>query len=153
MCAALAVSWTGMGAALAQSAPGYGGVTPGSTVVPEGIAALPGATPTVTWPGFQMTPGGGSRVFVQTTVEVKPELKREGGAFLLVIPGVSLPPGNARLPLDTHFFKTPVQRVHAKQQADGSVVITIQIKGKVEPKLRVEKAPNGYFFTYVEFAP
>jgi len=152
VCAALAVSSSGVSVAFSQATPGYGGVTPGSTVVPDGIAAQPGATPTVTWPGFQMTPDGGSRVFVQTTSEITPELKRGGGGFLLMLPGVALPPGNARLPLDTHFFKTPVQRVHAKQQGSG-VVVTIQVKGKVEPKLRTEKAPNGYFFTYVEFAP
>ncbi len=125
---------------------------PGTDNVPEGIAATPGSTPLVTWPGFQMTPDGGSRVFVQTTVDVKPELKRDGGGFALLIPGVKLPPGNARLPLDTHFFKTPVQSVHMKPSARG-VVITIRVSGKTDPKLRTEKAANGYFFTYVEFAP
>lgn len=151
VCAALAAFGLGWGVAVAQPA-GYGGVVPGTGNVPEGIAAAPGSSAVVTWPGFQMTPDGGSRVFVQTTVEVKPELKREGGGFVLIIPGVSLPPGNARLPLDTHFFNTPVQSVHMKQ-AGGGVRITIQTKGKPQPKLRTEKAPNGYFFTYVEFAP
>ncbi len=98
-----------------------------------------------------MTPDGGSRVFVQTTVEVKPALKREGPGFSLMIPGVSLPAGNARLPLDTHYFKTPVQSVHMKQTGNG-VMITIHVKGNGQPKLRTEKAANGYFFTYVEFA-
>ena len=98
-----------------------------------------------------MTPDGGSRVFVQTTVEVKPELKRDGQGFVLVIPGVSLPAGNARLPLDTHYFKTPVQSVHVKQTGN-SVSVIIHVNGKSQPKLRTEKAQNGYFFTYVEFA-
>ncbi len=138
---------------MAQPAPtGYGGVVPGTGNVPEGIAAEPGSTRVVTWPGFQMTPDGGSRVFVQTAVPVKPELRRAGAGFVVVIPGVTLPAGNARLAMDTQYFKTPVQRVQMKQTGNA-VTVTIDVKGKTKPTLRTEKAANGYFFTFVEFAP
>lgn len=131
-------------------AEGYAGVVPGSDTVPVNIAAEPGAAPLVTWPGFQMLPTGGSRVFVQTSVEVTPELKREGDHWHLVLPGVSLPPGNTRLPLDTHFFNTPVRSVRALQRP-GAVVIVIEMRAKLKPTVRTERAPSGYFFTYLEF--
>jgi hypothetical protein len=140
------------GLALAQN---YNGVVPGSGVVPEHIAAAPGGDPVVTWPGFQMTPDGGSRIFVQTTVEVKPSLQKDGSNWTVVIPGVALPPGNARLPLDTQYFNTPVKNTRLKARVGGGVVIHIELKPHVAatPHLRTERAQTGYFFVYVEFAP
>jgi hypothetical protein len=147
--ACLLLSLPGLG-----RAQGYNGVVPGSAAVPEHLAAAPGGAPVVTWPGFQMTADGGSRVFVQTTHEAKPELKREGGNVVVVIPGVSLPPGNSRLPLDTHFFNTPLQNARLKPR-DGGVSIVLELRpgSNVTPTLRTEKAPNGYYFVYVEFPP
>jgi hypothetical protein len=143
----------GFQAAQAQTAPGYEGVTPGSGNVPENIAAQPGGQAVVTWPGFQMMPDGGSRVFVQTSAAVKADLKRDGAAWVLTFRGAKLPPGNARLPLDTHFFNTPVVNVRVKAVGKGVAVI-IRTRGKkIEPKVRTEQAENGYFFTYVEFPP
>jgi hypothetical protein len=144
-CVCAVLGFTSLG--LAQN---YNGVVPGSTVVPEHLAGAPGGDAVVTWPGFQMLPDGGSRVFVQTTLEVKPTLQKDGGGFIVVIPGVSLPKGNARLPLDTHFFNTPVKSSRIKAQS-GGVAIHIELKSPVTPQLRTEKAPNGYFFVYVDF--
>jgi hypothetical protein len=148
-CACAVLGFTSL--ALAQS---YAGVAPGSSVVPENIAAPPGGSALVTWPGFQMTPDGGSRLFVQTTIEIKPELRRDGGDLIVVLPGVSLPPGNARLPLDTHFFNTPLKSARLKVR-DGGVAVHLEMKPGVgiSPGLRTEKAPTGYYFVYVEFPP
>lgn len=137
----------GASSARAQS---YEGVAPGSSVVPEGIAAQPGGMALVTWPGFQMLPSGGSRVFIQLTVEVKPELKHVGANWQLVLPGVALPPGNARRPLDTSFFNTPVTAVRSKKHKND-VVVQLDMRAKVAPTLRTEKAATGYFFVYLEF--
>lgn len=128
----------------------YNGVAPGSSVVPDGIAAQPGGTALVTWPGFQMLPSGASRVFVQLTVEVKPELKRVGEDYQLILPGVTLPAGNTRLPLDTSFFNTPVKTVRSKKAKDD-VVVQLDMRAKVAPTLRTERASTGYFFVYLEF--
>ena len=140
------------GLALAQN---YNGVAPGSTVVPEHIAGAPGGDPVVTWPGFQMTPEGGSRIFVQTTIEVKPSLQKDGPNWTVVIPGVALPQGNARLPLDTQYFNTPVKSTKLKAREGGGVAIHIELKSHqgVTPQVRTEKAPTGYFFVYIEFGP
>lgn len=135
------------GSAHAQA---YNGVAPGSNVVPDGIAARPGGMALVTWPGFQMLPSGVSRVFVQLTVEVKPELKRSGASWQLILPGVALPPGNARLALDTSFFNTPVTSVRSKKHKND-VIVQLDMRTKQEPTLRTEKAATGYFFVYLEF--
>ncbi len=133
------------------SAQSYSGVTPGSDVLPEGIAAAPGQGALVTWPGFQMLPDGGSRVFVQTSTEVTPELKREGlDGWALTLPGVKLPEGNARRPLDTHFFNTPVKTVKALHRGKG-VAVLLDMRAKLQPSLRTERAANGYFFVYLDF--
>jgi hypothetical protein len=136
---------------LSAQAQSYTGVTPGSDVLPEGIAGAPGEGALVTWPGFQMLPSGGSRVFVQTTTEITPELKREGNdGWQLLLPGVSLPPGNARRPLDTHFFNTPVKSVRALTRGKG-VAVLLDMRAKLQPTVRTERAQNGYFFVYLEF--
>lgn len=131
----------------------YVGVVPGSDVIPDRIAAAPGEGALVTWPGFQMMPNGGSRVFVQTSVEVTPELKREGlDNWQLVLPAMSLPPGNARLSLETQYFNTPVKSVRASARG-GAVVVLLEMRAKLKPIVRTERAQNGYFFTYLEFPP
>jgi hypothetical protein len=131
----------------------YTGVTPGSDVLPEGIAAAPGQGALVTWPGFQMLAEGGSRVFVQTSTEVTPELKRDGlDGWSLTLPGVKLPEGNARRPLDTHYFNTPVKAVRALHRGKG-VAVLLDMRAKLTPTVRTERASNGYFFVYLEFPP
>jgi hypothetical protein len=139
------------GSANAQN--NYSGVAPGSNVVPDGIATQPGGAALVTWPGFQMLADGGSRVFIQTSVEVKAELKREGNSWTVLLPGVSLPPGNARLPLDTSFFNTPVKSVRAKLHKPAGVLVQLDMRSQVAPTLHTERASTGYFFVSLDFPP
>jgi len=131
-------------------AEGYVGVTPGSESLPDNLPAAPGEGALVTWPGFQMLPTGGSRVFVQTSAEVVPELKREGDHWHVVLTGVALPPGNARLPLDTHYFNTPVRSVRTLARG-AAVIVVLEMRAKLKPVVRTERAPSGYYFTYLEF--
>jgi hypothetical protein len=152
----LGSAWAGARAfEFAAHAQGYDGVAPGSNTVPDGIAAAPGSAALVTWPGFQMLPNGGSRVFIQTSVEVKPELRRDGNTLQVLLISVSLPKGNARLPLDTSFFNTPVKSVRAKSRGkDGGVVVEIELRnGSVSPTLHSERASTGYYFVYLDFPP
>lgn len=138
--------------ALPSRAQNYGGVVPGSDTIPDAIAAAPGGAALVTWPGFQMLPDGGSRVFVQTSVEVTPELKRDGQSdnWQVLLAHVALPPGNARRPLDTHFFNTPVTSIRTLARGQG-VVVLLTMRAKLKPIVRTERAQSGYFFTYLEF--
>lgn len=151
-CVGLASAWAGTHAfQLANAQGGYSGVSPGSDSVPDGIAAAPGAGALVTWPGFQMLPNGGSRVFIQTSIEVKPDLRREGNTLFLTLNAFALPKGNARLPLDTSFFNTPVRTVRAKAKKDAVVVEVDLRNGSPSPSLRSERASTGYFFVYLDF--
>jgi hypothetical protein len=141
----------GAGSSLAQ---GYAGVVPGSDTVPENLPSAPGDAPVVTWPGFQVLADGSTRVFVQTSIEVKPELKRDGETrWLVLLPGVTLPSGNARLPLDTQYFNTPVKTTRIKPHGKSGVAVVLELRTKSVPKVRTEQASNGYFFTYIEFEP
>jgi hypothetical protein len=74
-----------------------------------------------------------------------------------------LPRGNARLPLDTQFFNTPVKSVQLRPlatrgkrrktvQAGTGVSLLLEMRAQVTPKLHTEKDPSGYYFTYIEFA-
>lgn len=130
----------------------YGGVSPETNKIPENLAAAPGEAALVTWPGFQMLPNGGSRVFIQTSVAVQPTVRREGTHLEIFLPTVSLPPGNARLPLDTSFFNSPVSEVHAKRKK-GGVVVSVVLRSDVAPEVRTERAETGYFFVLIEFPP
>jgi hypothetical protein len=138
-------------AVLAQ-AQNYVGVVPGSDTITENLAAAPGEGALVTWPGFQMMPDGGSRVFVQTSTEVTPELKRDGQSdnWQLLLGNVSLPAGNARRPLDTQFFNTPVKSVRTLSRGKG-VAVMLVMRAKLKPIVRTERAQSGYYFTYLEF--
>lgn len=141
----------GQGATAVAQAP-YEGVTPESDTIPENMPAAPGAAALVTWPGFQMLPGGGSRVFIQTSIAVAPELKRDGDGWQVVLPGVALPGGNTRRPLSTQYFNTPVTSVRTTARG-GAVVVHLSMRAKLQPAVRTERSQNGYFFTFVEFPP
>jgi hypothetical protein len=156
----LLLAWVGLIAPLQVPGPsvakaeGYGGVCPGKSTVPEGIAAQPGSAALVTWPGFQLLPGGGSRVFIQTSVAVSPSLRRNGTQLVISLPGVSLPPGNVRRPLDTSFFNTPVKSVRVKYRKGSGASVEVELRkgaASVAADLRSEKAANGYFFVYLDF--
>jgi hypothetical protein len=145
--------WAAVSASVPLQAQGYAGVVPGAALTPGNIAAKPGAGALVTWPGFQMLPSGGSRVFIQTSVAVTAELKREGRDYVILLQGVTLPAGNARLPLDTHFFNTPVVSVKTKMAKRRGVLVRLEMRSNVVPVVRTERSSTGYFFTFLEFPP
>jgi hypothetical protein len=145
----LALSATLGGVGKAQE---YAGVVPGSAH--GAVATSPSGArgkPVVTWPGFQVLLDGGTRVFVQTSGPVQPELQAVGSNWQVVIPGVALPRGNVRLPLDTHFFNTPVNNARLTPKSSHTVALVLEMRAKVTPRLRTESGPNGFFYTYVEF--
>lgn len=130
----------------------YEGVTPESDALPANLPAAPGAAALVTWPGFQMLPGGGSRVFIQTSTPVTPELKRDGDGWQIVLPGVALPGGNTRRPLSTQYFNTPVLSVRTVARGPA-VAVLLAMRAKLQPAIRTERSASGYFYTFVEFPP
>src|SRR5690349_12361780 len=89
----------------------YMGVKPGGDEAP-GIGARPGQQPAaVTWPGFQMRPDGSSRVFIQTTVPVDPNIAAGGNRVVVDLGDAQIVGKANRLPFYTQFFNTPVTSV------------------------------------------
>lgn len=149
---ALLLAAGGAATAGAQATATYEGVTPESNTIPENLPAAPGAAALVTWPGFQMLPGGGSRVFIQTSTPVAPELKRDGDGWQILLPGVALPGGNTRRPLSTQYFNTPVTSVRTVARGHA-VAVLLSMRAKLQPTVRTERSQSGYFYTFVEFPP
>lgn len=137
-------------AGVSSAEPPYQGVSPDDgTSVPHRLPGPPGA-PVVTLPGFQMRPDGSSVVFIQTGVEPEAKLHVTDGRVVLDLPGLRLPPGNVRRPMDTHFFDTPVTRVALKKRK-GGVRVTIDLRAAVQPTLEVRHADSGYYFVTLTF--
>lgn len=144
---------TGQGGGTPGRASGsYAGVVPGTAkqAPPAAKAAKASNGPTITWPGFQMRPDGSSRVFIQSTAPLEPNvLTTAGDKFELQLPRARVAAKTNRLPLDTRFFNTPVTKVSVSP-ASGGAVVQIELRAAVTPTVSSEPGPTGYFFTYIE---
>ena len=131
----------------------YMGVKPGGNEAP-GIAAKPGQTPAaVTWPGFQMRPDGSSRVFIQTTVPVDPNVAAGGNRVVVDLGDAKIVgPRANRLPFYTQYFNTPVTSVELVRDRKGKrTQLVIKLRADVQPSVSSEVAPSGYNFVYFDF--
>jgi hypothetical protein len=133
----------------------YMGVKPGGNEAP-GLHVKAGQTPaSVTWPGFQMQPDGSSRVFIQTTVPVDPNVSA-GGRRVVVDLGDAqvVGPRANRLPFYTQFFNTPVTSVELTRERKGKskrTLLVIKLRADVQPRVSSEVAPSGFNFVYFDF--
>ena len=127
----------------------YAGVEPGSARAPA-VPVPPGKSPlTITWPGFQMRPDGTSRVFVQSTAALEPQIAQADGKFSLKFLGAQVAGATNRLPLETRFFNTPVTKVSILVGRDG-VALVLDLRAPVQPRVSSERGPSGYYFTYLD---
>lgn len=156
--AAASVSGVGVlgGGAVAQSTQAnvdaYPGVIPGTDHEPA-IKAPPGAKPTrITWPGFQVLPGGGARVFVQATGVLPTEFSSNGNTIRIPLGKARLAHSNNGRPLDTHFFNTAVARVYVKISRKQQATLVIELTRQSTPVLSLHKDANGYQLLHVDFA-
>ena len=137
----------------------YGGVTPpGSGSPPRERVAK--RVPTkrrgvqvVTWPGFQPTPNGGSRFFLQLTGNAETESRATAGRFELTIKNARTHVRNTRRPLETRFFNTPVTRAQLKSKGRRDLVMIFELRAPAAPTVRTQRGESGYQFLYVEFPP
>jgi AMIN domain-containing protein len=134
--------------ALAQAERPYAGV---STTFPDPVKGGPAARPgEVRWLGFE--PGDdSSRLFIQLTAPVDPQLSRSGDSVTVRFAGLRLSARNMRRPLVPRFFATPVRMVRAKQER-GDVVVRIALKQALEPKLTTREQ-GSYHVVILEFPP
>ena len=131
----------------------YHGVTPGSgNSLPrvEELTKKNGFW--ATWPGFQMTENGGSRLFVQTTGELDYKLEENARAIRLVLKNTKIFLSNNRNPLVTDYFNTPVSRARLKRVGKNAVLI-IDLKVEAAAKVSQSVDADGYHYLFVEFAP
>lgn len=130
----------------------YRGVTPGSGgEPPRSQAARKSSGRLLTWPGFQMLPGGGSRVFVQTSRKPHYETKRKKDRVELLLEGTRIHLRNNRRPLETRFFDTPVLQVKVERRGRDLAVV-VHLREEATAKVHDEPAPEGDFhFVYVDF--
>lgn len=129
----------------------YHGVKPGSGNNLPKVAELKNKKGTwVTWPGFTMTPSGGSQVFLQTTGRVEPTLKSHKNQLEISIKRAKVFLSNNQNPLITTHFNTPLKRAYIKKRGTGLELI-LELKEKATPKMRQEKDPDGYHYLFLDF--
>ena len=130
----------------------YAGVIPGEPNPPP-RPVKPGTTPaTVTWPGFQMTPDGGSRVFLQLTSPVEYTTAINGKSIVITLAGARLHLTNNGRKLETQFFQTPVLSAQVKP-VSGGVNLVLALRETAAPTVHLDASPTGYSFLFVDFAP
>ncbi|MBN8609246.1 MAG: hypothetical protein J0L92_01585 [Deltaproteobacteria bacterium] len=134
----------------------YGGVTPGGPNQPPAMGRIArrrgraARATIVTWPGFQMLPGGGSRFFVQTNSAVAARLATSEGRVEIVFPNTAIHLGNSRRYLETQYFETPVVRAHLERRRNDMVLV-MQMRANVVPQISTG-AEGTFTFTYIDFA-
>lgn len=124
----------------------YTGVKLGGNESPP-IKSKPGSPVAITWPGFQMKPEGGSVVFLQTNALLNVRSSKAEHKLIVELGQVRVE-GTNRLPLDTHFFNTPVTRVELKR-ARKSTTLELTLRADVEARIETAQAKSGYYFVYI----
>jgi hypothetical protein len=125
------------------------------SVVPGGGASPLGAGPKggesrLVWTGFQVTDEG-SRVFVQTTGEVRLDVATGKGGLTVTLHNCRIHMRNNSRTLDTRFFTSPVQQVSVHQRR-RDIRLDIALKGPAQPTPRQEAGPDGTHFWVIDFA-
>lgn len=140
----------------------YGGVNPISPADANKVKHKHAAAKnTLQWVGFQQ-PGGATEIFLQAAEPFTVEQRVEGGALVLSIDGLTKLGTNARRPLDTRFFETPIVRVatkarkahrarrgHPAAKAGIDVTITFRDGKPFTGTLRTGAEPDGMFYAYL----
>lgn len=131
-----------------RAATGYGYGTPPSgtkpaapVATPRRAVARPGA-PIATFPGFEVTGDGGSRVFVQLTQQVPVEERRAAGSITYVLKGARVNVWNNHNALVTVHFNTPVTRARlVSVGADTHLVV--ELRSAATPTYNVSAVQGG----------
>ena len=96
-----------------------------------------------------MRPDGSSRVFVQSSAQLEPELKSAEGKILVHLPGARIAAQTNRLPLETRFFNTPVAKVSLSVDRTGATLV-LDMRAPVTPQITSERGSTGYYFTFID---
>lgn len=149
-----AVALTALAAGMAGSvrARPYQGVAPDARNDPPRAEHL-GGKRLMTWPGFQMLPDGGSRVFIQVTQEPLFETRDAPDRFVILLERTGVHLRNNRRPLETRHFNTPVKRVRVERRRQ-KVAVILELRAPAPPKVRTRAGEDGRFhYLMVDFPP
>ena len=129
----------------------YEGVVPGAGHTPTHVRPRAGAHATVvTWPGYEPRVGAPSRFFLQLSSRPRFEAKTGAHQYTIVLKDVGITDRQSLLPLDTHFFQTPVTRAQLKKHGHD-LEFVFELREDAIPTVTIEDAPEGYVFLFVEF--
>ncbi|MCP4675750.1 MAG: hypothetical protein GY854_09640 [Deltaproteobacteria bacterium] len=129
----------------------YNGVTPGSGNNLPRVEELRGKAGTwVTWPGFMMRIGGGSRIFIQTTVALDYSLQEKKKKLVLKLNDAQVFLSNNRNPLVTTHFNTPVKRAYIKKRRKKTELV-VELKVESAPQITQMVDQDGYHYLFIDF--
>ena len=130
----------------------YKGVTPGGgNTLPRVDAIKDKSGIWVTWPGFTSSPDGRSRVFIQTTKEVRYRIKEKTKKRIVVeFKKASIYLGNNHNPLVTTHFNTPLSKAFFKKRKKN-LELVLELKSFSEPSFSQKLDQDGYYYFFIDF--
>jgi hypothetical protein len=106
--------------------------------------------PIATLPGFEMLPGGGSRLFVELTQQVRVEERRSRGKLVYVLHGAHVAVRNNENPLVTIHFNTPVSRARLVP-AGHNLHFVVLLRAQATPTWKTASGKDGTFMLTIDF--
>lgn len=121
----------------------------GGNLPPFAPKEIGGQSAVLTWTGFERGETS-SRVFVQLSASVEPEISVEGMRVFVKLPRTSVKIKNNRRSLITKYFKTPIDEVKISR-AGKDVLVVLELRWEATPSWRFEAGQNGYQVLVLEF--
>ncbi|MFO7566026.1 MAG: hypothetical protein R6X02_25505 [Enhygromyxa sp.] len=121
----------------------------GGNLPPFAPKEIGGESAVLTWTGFERGESS-SRVFVQLSASVEPEISVEGTRVFVKLPRTSIKIKNNRRSLITKYFKTPVDEVKINRTGKD-VLVVLELRWEATPSWRFEVGQNGYQVLVLEF--
>jgi hypothetical protein len=122
----------------------------GGNLPPFAPQEIGGESAVLTWTGFERAENS-SRVFVQLSASVEPEISVEGLRVFVKLPRTAVKIKNNRRSLITKFFKTPITEIKVNR-AGKDVLVVLELRWEATPTWRFETGSNGYQVLVIEFA-
>lgn len=130
----------------------YAGVVPGKNHPPPGGIPARAEPCFLTWPGFQLTPGG-SRIFFQLTSKPAHQMVMGERRITITFEGCRVRMPNNRRKIVTRYFPTPVVSVtFYRNRRKGTIHAILRMRAKAEPKARWVKDGRFYYY-FLDFGP
>ena len=108
--------------------------------------------PIAHFPGFEMLPDGGSRVFVDVTKKIEVTEQIAAGTVTYVLKDTNVESYNDLHALETYYHPTPVIRVRLRR-VKKETSLHIALRGDVKPTYRIVEQRDGGVRLEVDFPP